>query len=40
MSYLRRYVVVVVLNGLLYVIGGYDGFLVLDLVEAYDFRLD
>lgn len=40
MSHPRRYVAAAVLNGLLYAIGGYDGFSVLDSVEVYDPRLD
>ena len=40
MSHPRRYVAAAALNGLLYAIGGYDGFSVLDSVEAYDPRLD
>lgn len=40
MSHPRRYVAAAALNGLLYAVGGYDGFSVLDSVEAYDPKLD
>lgn len=40
MVYVRRYVAAVVLDGFLYVVGGYDGFVVFDFVEVYDSRLD
>lgn len=40
MNYLRRYVVVAIFGGLLYVVGGYDGILVLDFVEVYNFKFD
>lgn len=40
MSHPRRYVAAAALSGLLYAIGGYDGFSVLDSVEVYDPRLD
>ena len=40
MAHPRRYVAAAALDGLLYAVGGYDGFAVLDSVEVYDPRLD
>ena len=40
MAHARRYVAAAALDGLLYAVGGYDGFAVLDSVEVYDPRLD
>lgn len=40
MNHPRRYVAAAALDGLLYAVGGYDGFSVLDSVEVYDPKLD
>ena len=40
MTHPRRYVAAAAMNGLLYAVGGYDGFSVLDSVEVYDPKLD
>lgn len=37
---LRMYLVVGILGGLVYVVGGYDGLLRLSSVECYDFQSD